>query len=186
MIKLYFLLFTEFLKIGVFALGGGYATLPFLYYLQGQYNWFTLEELTNMIAVSNITPGPIGINMATYTGFTTAGILGSLIATFAIVLIPSIIVMFMTKLYSKFQSCKSVNDIFWGLRPAACALLASIGLKLLFQNIITEEEWAFPIHFNYQALILFLILIIPFSFFKKNPLLTILLGAIGGIIIKSI
>ena len=186
MIKLYFLLFTEFLKIGVFALGGGYATLPFLYYLQGQYNWFTLEELTNLIAVSNITPGPIGINMATYTGYTTAGVLGSFIATFSIVLIPSIIVMLMTKLYSKFQSCKSVNDVFLGLRPAACALLASIGLKLFCQNIIyTKNEWSFPFHINYQALILFLILIIPFSFFKKNPLLTILLGAIGGIVIKS-
>ena len=65
MLKLYFLLYYEFLKIGIFAIGGGYAALPFLYYIQEQYKWFTIEELTNMIAVSNITPGPIGINMAT-------------------------------------------------------------------------------------------------------------------------
>ncbi len=186
MLKLYFLLFWEYLKIGIFALGGGYATLPFLYYLQSQYNWFTLDELTNMIAVSNITPGPIGINMATYTGYTTAGIIGSIVSTTAIILIPCTIVIIMTKLINKFKSCNWLQDIFTGLKPAACALLASIGLKLLYQNIVYSKiEWSFPVQINYQAIILFLILIIPFSFMKKNPLLIILAGAIGGVIIKS-
>ncbi len=187
MLKLYFLLFYEFTKIGIFALGGGYAALPFLYYLQSQYNWFTIDELTNMIAVSNITPGPIGINMATYTGYTTANLLGAIIATFAIVLVPFIMTVCITRLFTKFQSCNTVCAIFTGLRPAACALLTSIGLKLFYQTITyTEKAWSFPIQIDYQALILFCILIIPFSLIKKNPLLVIIAGAIGGIIIKAL
>ena len=179
MLKLYFLLYYEFLKIGAFAIGGGYAALPFLYYIQKQHQWFTIEELTNMIAVSNITPGPIGINMATYSGFTTAGILGSICTTTSIMTIPFLIVILIIKLFDKFKNLKEINDIFMGLKPAACALLTSIGLTLLYQTIKIENS------IDYKALILFLILIIPFLFLKKNPLLVIIAGALGGIIINS-
>ena len=178
MIKLYLLLFYEFTKIGLFAIGGGYSTLPFLYYIQTKYQWFTIDELTNMIAVSNITPGPIGINMATYTGYTTAGIIGSLVSTSAIISIPFIISILMVKLIDKYKTCNAINSIFIGLRPAAVALLTSIGLKLLYKT-------AYPNTLDIKAIILFLILILPFSFMKKNPLLIILAGAIGGIIINS-
>ena len=177
MLKLYFLLCYEFTKIGIFAIGGGYAALPFLYYLQTQYEWFSIDELTNMIAVSNVTPGPVGINMATYTGYTTAGIIGSIIATVSIVAVPFVITIFITKLFTKFQNNKIINNIFLGLRPAACALLASIAIKLLNQTICSGKS------IDYYSLILFIILIIPFSLIKKNPLLTILAGAFGGIII---
>lgn len=180
MIKLYFTLFYEFMKIGVFAIGGGYATLPFLYFLQTKYSWFTIDELTNMIAVSNITPGPVGINMATYTGYSTAGLIGSILATIAIVFIPFFIAISMIKIIDKYKTCRAINGIFLGLRPASCALLASIGLKLLYQTIHTKE-----IAIDYQALILFILLFIPFIFLKKNPLLIIVLGAIGGVLIKS-
>lgn len=184
MIKLYFLLFYEFTKIGIFALGGGYAALPFLYYIQSQYNWFSIEELTNMIAVSNITPGPIGINMATYTGYTTANIPGAIIATFSIVLIPFFMTIAITRLFTKFQDSEFVCSIFKGLRPAACALLASIGIKLLYETIIKTDAVS-NYDFNYQALILFVILMIPFSLLKKNPLFIILAGAFGGILIRT-
>ncbi len=187
MVKVYFLLAYEFLKIGVFALGGGYAALPFLFYMQTKYDWFTVEELTNMIAVSNITPGPIGINMATYTGYTTAGIIGSIIATTAIVFLPFIITIIIIKLFNKFKSCSYVNDIFVGLRPASCALLTSIGIQLLFQSIFYDKiKWSLPFQIDYKALLLFIILIIPFSFMKKNPILVIVAGAFGGILIKMI
>lgn len=185
MLKIHLLLFYEYCKIGLFTLGGGYATLPFLYFIQNKYYWFTTDELTNMIAVSNITPGPIGINMATYTGFTTAGITGSIVATLSIVLIPFFITIGITKLFTKFQENRCVCDMFTGLRPAACALLTSIGLKLLFQTITKLDNWSLPNNIDTQALILFLVLIIPFSFIKKNPLLVIIAGALGGIIIKS-
>ena len=185
MLKLYFLLYYEFLKTGIFAIGGGYAALPFLYYMQSTYNWFTTDELTNMIAVSNITPGPIGINMATYTGYTTAGIIGSIVCTSAIESAPFVFSIIIMKIYDKFKACQSVSAIFNGLRPASCALLISIGLNLLYQTITyTKEEWSFPVQFDYRAILLFIILILPFSFMKKRPLLVILMGAAGGIILN--
>ena len=187
MLKLYFLLYYEFLKIGVFAIGGGYAALPFLYYVQEQYKWFTIEELTNMIAVSNITPGPIGINMATYVGYTTGSFIGSILATIGIVSAPFIIVIAIIKLFDKFKTCSWINHIFLGLRPASCALLTSIGIDLIIKTITyTKPEYSAPFQIDYKALILFIVLIIPFSFMKKNPLLAIIAGGIGGIIIKSI
>ncbi len=185
MFKLYIMLFTEFSKIGLFAIGGGYAVLPFLYYLQSEYNWFSTDELTNMIAVSNITPGPIGINAATYTGYTTAGIAGALIATLSIVLIPFILTVLITKLFDKFENNKTMCAIFTGLRPAACALLSSIAIKLFYRAIFTDFKSLTEFQIDISSLILFIILILPFSFIKKNPLITILAGAIGGIIIKS-
>ena len=186
MLKLYFLLYYEFLKIGIFAIGGGYAALPFLYYMQEAYKWFTIEELTNMIAVSNITPGPIGINMATYTGFTTAGFLGSFIATIGIISVPFIIVIAIIKLFDKFKTCNWISHIFLGLRPASCALLASISIDLIIKTITyTKPEYSAQFQIDYKALILFIVLIIPFSFMKKNPLLAIIAGALGGILLKN-
>ena len=186
MLKLYFLLYYEFLKIGAFAIGGGYATLPFLYHLQTQYTWFTAEELTNMIAVSNITPGPIGINMATYTGYTTGGFLGSVLATTAIISVPFIIVITIIKLFDKFKECKWIDSIFLGLRPASCALLTSIGIELLIKTTTTSKSiLEIPNQIDYKAIILFIVMLIPFSFMKKNPLLAIIAGALGGIILKS-
>lgn len=185
MLKLYFLLTYEFIKIGIFALGGGYAALPFLFYIQQKYNWFSIDELTNMIAVSNITPGPIGINMATYTGYTTGGIIGSLLATTAIVFAPFLMTLAIIKIFNKYKTCSFAGDIFLGLRPASCALLTSIGIQLLYQTVVfSKEEWSFPVHLDYKALILFIILIIPFSFIKKNPILVIAAGAAGGILIN--
>lgn len=186
MLKLYFLLYYEFLKIGAFAIGGGYATLPFLYHLQSTHNWFTADELTNMIAVSNITPGPIGINMATYTGYTTAGFLGSFIGTMAISTVPFILVVTIIKLFNKFKECKWVDSIFLGLRPASCALLTSIGIELLVKTTTNSETiLKLPTQIDTKAIILFFVMLIPFSFMKKNPLLAIIAGAFGGIILKS-
>ena len=187
MLKTYLLLFYEFFKTGLFAVGGGYATLPFLFYMQQQYNWFSSEELTNMIAVSNITPGPIGVNMATYAGFTTTGIIGSILATTAIMTGPFIFVYIIIKVYNKFKSLQIINDIFLGLRPAACALLFVIGLQLL-SKLLYENGFSI-ININQvdlNALILFLTMLVPSLFFKKNPTMIIFLGAIGGILIKNI
>ena len=179
MLKLYFLLYYEFLKIGFFAIGGGYAAVPFLFYMQKQYEWFSLDQLTNMIAVSAITPGPIGINMATYTGYTTAGILGSILATSAIITIPFIFVIAITKILNKYREYKIVNDVFIGLRAAACALLAFIAIELIYKTFNIPNITNLDI----KGLALLFILFIPFSFFEKKPLLVIIAGAIGGIII---
>lgn len=188
MLKTYFLLFYEFSKIGVLAIGGGYAALPFLYYIQSKYDWFSIDELTNMIAVANITPGPVGINMATYTGYTTANLIGAVIATLSIVFLPFIFVLLISKLFNKFKNCNFINGIFLGLRPASCALLSVIAIQLLKNTFIGEGEIQLGAMFanaDMKAIFLFILMIIPFSFVKKNPLLIIIAGALGGILIKS-
>ena len=186
MISLYFLLYYEFLKIGLFAIGGGYATLPFLFHIQSQYNWFSVDELTNMIAVSNVTPGPVGINMATYVGYTTASFIGSFLATLAIITAPFILVIIAAKLFDKFKNSELLCAIFSGLRPASCALLTFIGLGLVNSTLFKNEELSFVFStFDVKAVVLFLLLLIPFSFFKKQPLLVIVAGAVGGIIIQA-
>lgn len=187
MLSLYFLLYYEFLKIGLFAIGGGYATLPFLFHIQSQYNWFSVEELTNMIAVSNVTPGPVGINMATYTGYTTAGVFGAFLATLGIITVPFIFVIIAARLFNKFKNSELLCSIFNGLRPASCALLTFIGLGLISSTLFKNEELSLIFNtFDIKAIILFVLLLIPFLFFKKQPLLVIVAGAIGGIIIQSI
>ena len=102
-------LFLVFFKIGLFSFGGGYATLPFLYHITETHKWFTTQQLTDMIAISSITPGPIGINMATFAGYTTAGIIGSALATFAIILPSYLIVILISKLLNKFNDNKNFD-----------------------------------------------------------------------------
>ena len=107
----YLQLFFEFFKVGLFAIGGGLATLPFLNNLAGKYSWFNHSMLADMVAVSQATPGPIGINMATYAGFEAAGVLGSIIATVSLVL-PSfiIIIIIANRTYSSFRIWDSKNS----------------------------------------------------------------------------
>ena len=182
MLKLYFLLFWEFNKIGLLAIGGGYAAIPFLFYLQEKYSWYTLDELADMTAVSSITPGPVGINMATFAGLKTAGISGSLTATLSLVFMPFIIAVTAAKISSKLHNNKNAAAVFAGLRSAGCALLVYIAVKLLLQTVQFKDFFDFDI----KSLILFIILIIPFSFAKRNPLLTIAAGALGGIAVFSL
>ncbi len=103
MIKIYLQLFIQFFGIGVFSFGGGYATLPFLYDIAEKFHWYSINQLTDMLAVSSVTPGPIGVNMATYAGFTTAGFLGAFTATFAIMLPSFIIVSAVFIILDKFK-----------------------------------------------------------------------------------
>ena len=121
-------LFFEFFKIGLFSVGGGMATLPFLYEMSDRTGWFSHEQIANMLAVSESTPGPIGINMATYVGFQTAGIAGALAATIGVVMPGLILVMIITAMLDKFRNSKSIDGAFYGLRPASVALISAAGI----------------------------------------------------------
>ena len=134
MIRLYLLLLAQFFNIGVFSFGGGYATIPLVYDIAQKYNWFTVKQLTDMLAISSITPGPVGVNMATFAGFSTSGILGAAIATSAIVLPSFIFVTIVSKILDKFESNIYVKNIVASLKPAGCALLSAVGIKLLFTS----------------------------------------------------
>ena len=125
-------LFFEFLKTGLFAIGGGLATLPFLYDISNRLGWYTHADVANMIAISESTPGAIGINMATYAGFmTTKEVFGGIIATLGLITPSIIIIVLIAKLLNKFQDNKYVTSSFYGLRPASIAMIASAGLSVI-------------------------------------------------------
>lgn len=125
------LLFWEFLKIGLFSVGGGMATLPFLYDLSDSTGWFTHAQLADMLAVSESTPGPVGINMATYVGYTVGGFGGALLATLGVILPGTVIVLIIASMLDKFRGNKYVDAAFYGLRPASTGLIAAAGVSVV-------------------------------------------------------
>ena len=134
---IYLTLFIEFFKIGLFAIGGGLATIPFLFQLTEKFSWFSVEDLTNMIAVSESTPGPLGVNMATYAGIKAAGSLGGVIATTGLVLPSLIIIILISKVLEKFKSNSLISSAFYGLRPAVAAMIFSF-LCVLLEMIVYQ------------------------------------------------
>lgn len=167
---IYLQLAFEFLKIGLFSFGGGYATIPFLFHISEEFGWYTLDELTQMTAVASITPGPVGINVATYAGLKTAGILGALIATISEMLPSLILVIIVAKLLKKFSDNFFVKSIITTLKPISCALLASVAIGLLKPEIN-----------DVKAMILLAILLLLSWKSKKDPLFYILISALVGV-----
>lgn len=182
---IWFLLFFEFFKIGLFAIGGGLATIPFLYDLIDKYHWFTTEMLTNMIAIAESTPGPIGVNMATYVGYhVTNSWLGGVITTLGLVTPSVIIVCIIAQFLKKFKESYWVQDAFYGLRPAVCALIASAGLSIFATTFFVEGKISIST-FQLLPLILF---ILGFLFTQKlkqlHPILIICICAALGIVFQ--
>ena len=172
MLKLLSQLFLQFFHVGVFSFGGGYATLPFLYDIADKFHWYSAKQLTDMLAISSITPGPVGVNVATFAGFTTAGILGSLVATTAIILPSYIIVTIVFKVIDKFRTNRNIKGAIRSLKPAGCALLSAVGIKLLFTS---------NLHLLGTLILLgFLILSIKK---KQDPLFYLGISALLGLII---
>ena len=126
-----FQLFWEFFKTGLFAVGGGLATLPFVYAIGRKTGWFTTEDVANMIAVSESTPGPMGVNMATYTGYKTVGILGGVITTMGLILPSIVVIILIANILDRFKESPAVNRVFYGLRPASCAMIAAAGIGVV-------------------------------------------------------
>lgn len=121
-------LFFEFLKIGMFSVGGGMATLPFLYDMADKTGWCTYSQIADMLAVSESTPGPIGINMATYVGYSIAGIPGALAATLGIIVPGILLVIIVTSVLHKFSGNRYVEGAFYGIRPASVGLITAAGI----------------------------------------------------------
>lgn len=183
-------LFFEFLKIGMFSVGGGMATLPFLYDMADETGWCTYSQIADMLAVSESTPGPIGINMATYVGYTIGGIPGALVATFGIILPGIILVIIVTSILDKFRNNLYVEGAFYGLRPASTALITSAGLlvaKITFLNLdIYKASGAIADMLNYKAVIFAVILLIFSRWVKQtkdlHPAIFIGISAVVGIV----
>ena len=184
----FFQLFYEFFKIGLFAIGGGLATLPFLQDLAEKTGWFTTEMLANMIAVSESTPGPIGINMATYAGFHAGGVLGGIIATLSMVC-PSIIVcVIIAKVLDKFNDSKYVKSVFSVLRPVVVGLIAAAGYQIFKISIVHvdlfRETGLLSSLLDWKAIILFVVLFVLVMKLKKHPLVFVAIGAVVGIVLR--
>ena len=180
---IYLQLFYTFFKIGLFGFGGGYAMLSMI---QGEvvtrYDWVSTQEFTDIVAISQSTPGPIGINAATSVGFTATGsIWGSVIATFAVVLPSFILMLTISKFFLKYQKHPAVEAVFCGLRPAVVGLLASAALVLMnVENFgsPTDDTYTFVI-----SIIIFLVAFIGTKKYHANPILMIIACGIAGLIL---
>ena len=184
-------LYWEYFKVGLFAVGGGLATLPFLSALGDKTGWFTQQQLADMLAVSESTPGPIGVNMATYVGYTTAGVPGAVIATLGLITPSVIVILIVASVLEKFRKNRYVDSAFYGIRPASTAMITSALLGLLalclfgagsVMKIFTE---GFSI--SYKAWILFAVLLAVTNIKKLkdlHPLVFIAASAVIGILFK--
>lgn len=176
--------FWEFFKIGLFAVGGGPATIPFLFELSDKTGWFTNQELTNMIAISESTPGPIGLNMATYVGFSTLGFFGGLVSTFGLVLPSVIVIIIIAKFMANFSQNSYVKNAFWGIRPAVTALICAAVISMIKASlfVIGENGARTPaIGSIIVCVVAFGLLQVP-KLKKLHPGLWILTAAIIGIV----
>ena len=187
---IYLQLFFEFFKTGLFAVGGGMATVPFLTDMAGKTGWFSQQQLVDMIAVSESTPGPIGVNMATYVGFTTARVLGGVVATLGLVTPSVIVILIIAAFLKKFRENKYVDRVFYGVRPASTALIASAGFSILLMCLVNVDAWKesgkITDLISLRAVILAMVVWVltnKIKFTKKlHPLCFIALSAVAGIV----
>lgn len=183
-------LFWEFFKTGLFAVGGGMATLPFLYDMSARTGWFTQARLADMIAVSESTPGPIGVNMATYVGFETAGVPGAVIATLGLICPSIIIILLIARVLKQFRESKTVDAVFYGLRPCSIALIAAAGLLVARVTFLNQDALAAGFSLaellRWKELLLAAVLLVLTRFVKPlkklHPVVFIALSAIVGIL----
>ena len=191
---LYLKLYYEFFKTGLFAVGGGMATIPFLYDISDKTGWFTHQDLANMIAVGESTPGPIGVNMATYVGYimgfnqggTFQAIFGAVIATLGLIT-PSILVNLMVAAVQKsFRNNVYVNRAFYGLRPASTGLIAAAGFSVIISNLFNTGAGLSLAAINWKGWILAIVVWLLSNKVKKtkklHPIVFIGISALAGIV----
>ena len=179
---IYLQLFWEFFKTGLFAVGGGMATLPFLYDIADKTGWYTRAQLADMIAVSESTPGPIGVNMATYVGFLTGGVPGAVVATLGLVAPSIIVILIVAAFLQAFRDSKYVEGAFYGLRPASTALIAAAGL------VVVRETFVLSGGIFWQGMLLAAVLLVLTRYVKKtkgwHPIVFIGLSALVGVVFR--
>ena len=189
---IYLQLFWEFFKTGLFAVGGGMATLPFLYDISARTGWFTTAQLADMIAVSESTPGPIGVNMATFVGFTTAGDPGAVIATLGLATPEVIIILIIARVLAAFRQNKYVDAAFYGLRPCSLGLIAAAGVLVIkvamFNTELYAQTRALTDLVNWKAVLLAAALLVFTRAVRQtkklHPIFFILASAVVGVVLS--
>ena len=183
---IYLQLFYEFFITGLFMFGGGLAVIPFLQQMSERTGWFGTVELMDMIAISEATPGPIGVNMATYAGYTAAGIPGGIIATTGLILPSVIIALIVARLLVKFKENSYVQYALYGLRPASLGLIAAAGMTVLCLVLFgVEMRFLTELHLfllDIRTLALAGILFLMTNLYKKaHPAIFLAASAVIGI-----
>ena len=187
-------LFYEFFKVGLFAIGGGMATFPFLTDLAAKTGWYTQAQLVDMVAIAESTPGPIGVNTATYVGFTVAGIPGALTATIGLITPSVIIILIIARVLARFRDSKLVQNVFYGLRPASTGLIAAAGFFVVLLALTGAQvdsvrgllHWQGSIH--WPGILMAAVLLVLTRKVKQtknlHPVVFIALSAVVGIVFR--
>lgn len=170
---IYLDIFITFFKIGLFSFGGGYAMLPLIQReVVSLHNWVSAKEFIDIVAISQITPGPISINSATYIGCKTAGVFGSTVATLGVIT-PSIIIMIIiSRFFIRFKNNKYMENAFLGLRPATIGLIAAAAILVAYDSFI-----------DLKSVIIFIAAFLLSYRYKLDPILLTVLAAVAGIIL---
>ena len=183
----------EFMKTGLFAVGGGLATIPFLYEMAARYGWFTNHDILTFIAIAESTPGPIGVNMATYAGFMTFGWYGAILSTLSLVFPSVVVILLVARVLDRFRSNRFVLGGFRLLRPTSTALISAAGFNVLLTVFFDVEKITFDMfgtlgsvftHINWVAVIMFAGLFAAIRYIKIHPIFFILASAGLGIVLK--
>lgn len=182
---IYLRLFIEFFKTGLFAVGGGLATIPFLNEIAVRTGWFSQEFLGDMIAVAESTPGPIGVNVATYAGFTTSGFFGALVATLGLITPSFLIILIVASMLIKFKENPYVTRAFYGIRPMVAGMIAAVALDMMGSTLIKSSVNALTdlvSSVDWRCVILFVVFLFATNKWKKlHPIVYIILaGTIGA------
>ena len=185
----YLQLFVEFFKTGLLAIGGGLATLQFLKEIAQTYSWFSVSQLTDMIAISESTPGPIGVNMSTYAGFHAAGIPGAIVSTLALVLPSYIIILIVSRFMEKFRNSPLVNNIFYGIRPATAGLIAGAMFEVFVLSLFDTQAYAASGSlidlFRFVPIVIYIAALVSvFRLPNVHPIVFIIFGAALGVVLK--
>ena len=186
---IHLLLFINFFKTGLFSIGGGLATLPFLYEMSNRTHWFSTSDIADMIAISESTPGAIGINMSTYAGFKTAGYPGGVLATVALATPSLIIILIISGFLQKFKESRHVQNALYGLRPASIAMITAAGLNVAKVALINLDAFQASHNpadlFLWKAILLGIIIFGGQKLFPKiHPVAFIVFSAVVGVVFR--
>ena len=189
---IYLRLFWEFFKVGLFSVGGGLATLPFLYSLGAKTGWFSTADVANMLAVSESTPGPIGVNMATYAGFDCGGVLGGVVATLGLVTPSVIVIVLIAMALQAFRTNKYVDAAFYTLHPASTGLIAAAGWSVFALVLVNLDAYRASYQLadllQWKNLILFAVIWVLTNLVKPlkklHPVAFLALAAVVGIVFR--
>ena len=183
---IYIQLFLSFLQVGLFSFGGGYAALPLIQsQIVDAHRWLDVKEFTDLITISQMTPGPIAVNSSTFVGQYVAHLPGALIATLGCILPSCVIVSLLAYLYVKYKNMEVMKTILAYLRPAVVSMIAISGISILISSFFKESIIGIS-YLRYHAMIVFVICLILLRKYKMNPILVMVLAGISEVVIQMI